>query len=705
MKTRKTNSAGLKVFFVFISFILSSELYCQNKIGNIVPNEVPSISGGAWYNIIYQQAVHSSNNFLQNKNLQLKYSPPTVQGVLSFEGISFDANAATNGGIYSIPPDPNGAAGINYLVNIVNTSIEWYDKSGIKLNSISLKSFFSTLSPLTNCFDPKVIYDQYYNRFLVVALEQTDSSIGSPSNTSRIFLAVSTSDNPGGTWYFTSINSKLNISGKNYWADYPGLGVDSNAVYITSNLFSFAATGGTYGGSRLWIIAKNQFYSGGIPVTNIYDPFTQAGISAAEMQPAHVYGTLPANSGTFLVSYSGWHNNTTQYFSVITITNPLSSPVFANQFVNIGNVDNLSIVNLPSAPQPGTTNTIDTGDRRSLFTVWRNNSLLATATGVPLTGADAGQTTALWEKINTANINSLVKSDGGYIGGEDISTGTYTYYPSITMDSNGNIGIGFSASSSTKYAGAYYTTKLTTNPIGTVSSSVVYRNGVDYYYRTFGGGNNRWGDYSGISIDPSDNSTFWVYNEYALTRGTILNSYPSEDGRWGTAWASFNLISPTASITVSSPNGGENWKVGMVNNITWNSQNVANVKIDFSTNSGSSWTSIASSVTASPGSYAWTIPNTLTTQAKVRVIDLSDTTVGDTSNAVFTISYNRIKGDVDGNGIVQAYDASLILQYYVGLISITDPASLWAADINNDGAIDASDAASVLYYAVYGVFP
>ncbi len=54
-------------------------------------------------------------------------------------------------------------------------------------------------------------------------------------------------------------------------------------------------------------------------------------------------------------------------------------------------------------------------------------------------------------------------------------------------------------------------------------------------YRTFGGPRNRWGDYSGISVDPSNEKFFWVFNEYALMRSDTPDAFGG-DGRWGTAW-------------------------------------------------------------------------------------------------------------------------------------------------------------------------
>ncbi|MCX6152514.1 MAG: T9SS type A sorting domain-containing protein [Ignavibacteriales bacterium] len=76
-----------------------------------------------------------------------------------------------------------------------------------------------------------------------------------------------------------------------------------------------------------------------------------------------------------------------------------------------------------------------------------------------------------------------------------------------------------------------------------------------------------------------------------------------------------------------------------------------------------------------------------------------------TPNGQVTVTYKRLKGDVDGNGAVQAIDASLILQHVVGLITITDPQSLWAAEVTGDGNVGALDASYVLYYVVNGHFP
>ncbi|HVP35687.1 MAG TPA: cohesin domain-containing protein [Terriglobales bacterium] len=95
---------------------------------------------------------------------------------------------------------------------------------------------------------------------------------------------------------------------------------------------------------------------------------------------------------------------------------------------------------------------------------------------------------------------------------------------------------------------------------------------------------------------------------------------------------------PTPTITVTSPNGGENWIVGSSHNITWTTSNYnANVKIEYSTNAGSTWSTVIAS-TSNTGTYSWTIPNAPTTQARARVSDAATGTPTDMSDANFSIS-------------------------------------------------------------------
>lgn len=99
----------------------------------------------------------------------------------------------------------------------------------------------------------------------------------------------------------------------------------------------------------------------------------------------------------------------------------------------------------------------------------------------------------------------------------------------------------------------------------------------------------------------------------------------------------FSIIYP-ASITVTSPDGGEEWPVGSIHNITWTgSGSVGDVRIDYSSTGGETWTTIVTS-TANDGSYSWTVPNTASQSCKVRVSKAdSETGPWDVSDQNFTI--------------------------------------------------------------------
>ena len=472
------------------------------------------------------------------------------------EGINYNEDAANNAGFASIPPDPSGVPGINHVVSVNNSSIEWHGKlDGSQQNSESLRSFFAPLSPRTDTFDPKVIYDEHVDRFVVVTLEalgRGDSSTA--NNESRILLAVSEGPDPNGGWHYFEIDGRETIGGQDSWADYPGFAVDEEAVYVTANMFRF--DNDSYTGGRLWVVPKGVgtggFYDGGAGSFLRRDPVGTSGFSLT-YQPAHVFGAAAGDTGTFLVGYGGLSNGISEFASVLRVDDPRTTAALSHQFVDLGDIDNTAAA-MPDAPQSGTGTRIETNDRRALNAVWRDDALYFTATVVPGGGADAGQATAYWARIDTSSLGALSLADSGTVGGEDIAPGTFTFFPSIAVNAAGDVAIGFSASAPSIFPGAYWTGRLADDPSGTVRPSEVLAAGQDYYVRTFGSGRNRWGDYTGIGVDPADPDAFWAYNEYALPRGS---SSGGEDGRWGTRFAGFTIdpdtVAPTVAIVPVDP--------------------------------------------------------------------------------------------------------------------------------------------------------
>jgi len=548
--------------------------------------EPQEISSGA---IIDQQIQNSRQTFEDSPQAVLPVGPedtigtggdpgpPQAPGDNAFiEAINFDQNATLTG-FFQIPPDAAGAVGPTHLVNVVNSSLEFYTKSGVRQLRQSLKNFFAGAPspPQTQTFDPKVIYDQYANRFIVLTMERIEAA-GATPNQSRVYLAVSDDSDPNGTWFFHTLNTEETINGRQTWADFPGLAADSEAVYFTTNQFAHnnQTQAGVFQGQRLWIIAKAPWYAGAPAVSTRYNPTGLAnaqpgteGAVATTMQPTHMYGDTPGGLGTFLLAYGGLSDGVNNYIQVIRVDNPLSpTPTFTARFSLWGTraADDATNLGFNNAPQKGTNRTIATNDRRfSQHGVYRNGRIYCAAPIRPPTGPNAGQTTVRYFIIDPVLIDTAAADpppiDQGNIGGEDIAPGTYTFFPSVAVDAVGDLAVGFSASGPAIFPGSYYSGRLFADAPGTTRPARALRTGQDYYVRAFSTStspavSSRWGDYSGIWLDPSNETNFYVYNEHALTRGTVLASVgPHEDGRWGTAWGSFNATTLAAAVGAPLP--------------------------------------------------------------------------------------------------------------------------------------------------------
>ena len=480
----------------------------------------------------------------------------------SFAGPTIDDDKAETApiappGLRFIPPDPIGAAGPDHLVDVINVLVNFYQQDGTMDFQDSLYDFFSVLTPSTFTFDPKVVYDQHEGRFVIVTMDVTDTQFDDPSDTSRIFVAVSDDSNPNGSWCMGSLDGFSTFIGEaddqnalDHFAEYPGLAVDDEAVYISAEMRTFLdqTPPDTFGGVRLWIIDKaadGLYDCGANPVAlgtvDVFDPFAGGGVVLTS-QPAQIYGSAPAGLGTFLVSKGNLTDGTNEFAQTIRIDDPLTAPSFTQSFINLGDIEDMvgnpTDPPLPGAPQSGSAELIDTNDRRVLDAVWREDNLYFASVIDPKPGdPDAGQATAFWARIDTTNLASLTVTDQGVVLGEDIAAGTYTFYPSIAVDNTGAMAIGFAASAPTIFPGAYFTYRQAADSAGTTGPSSLVQAGEAAYFREFETGRNRWGDYTGITAHPLDAGCFWVFNQYAGEQDQVDD--PPENGRWETQWAEF----------------------------------------------------------------------------------------------------------------------------------------------------------------------
>jgi hypothetical protein len=401
------------------------------------------------------------------------------------------------------PPDCAVAVGPNHVVEVVNSSLAIYNKNGtVARSEQTLESWFAPVSPGSFIFDPKVVYDQGGGRFIMLALAKDNAT-----QVSYYLIAVSQSSNATGGWWLYKLNAKVDGSNNTaFWADFPGLGYDALGVYITSNQYSFA---NAFQYAKMRILNKAVLYAGG--GLGWYDFWNWTNLDGTKVftwKPAQTYGAAPAEY--LLNTRSGGGTSVTLW----AVTNPTGTPGLSRQTTyGIG-----SYTPPPNACQFGGANLIATGDCRTQDVAWRGGYLY---TGFSQAYTPAGQPTGSalrLLKLNTAA--NLVTQNWIYY-----QSAAHFYYPAVTVNNVGVMYVAFNRSSCNSYVSVNAVTEVWVDPNYTTVKS-----GEGYY------GQDRWGDYNGISPDPG--GPVWVAAEYAK------NSLVS----WGT-WLGW-LIPQTPPVRV-----------------------------------------------------------------------------------------------------------------------------------------------------------
>ena len=464
----------------------------------------------------------TSSPFAERGSSSLRTSA-SAGPIASFAGPGYTAK---------IPPDPIVAAGPNHVIAAVNPQFSIYSKTGTLLSKLDASSWFSNVLPNINAlggaFDPKVIYDQAAGRWLLVYLATDDKS------QSWVLLSVSNGSDPTGNWCNIPLRGDANgDTPSGNWSDYPGLGLDDKAVYITTNQFQLTPAGdGTFQYARIRIIPKSQLYGACVSPSyfdfwDLTDP-ESTNERVFTVRPALTYG---APGVEYLVNNSPFETST--YFTLWSLTNPLStSPSLAAQNVAVA-----ATTAPPNADQQGGTGgtsgcpapcLIDTGDGRLLDLVYRNG-FLWTSHGV------AGGTGDNYARVRYVRFNVT----GPPVVQEDVSFGAdgcWYYYPAVAIDQNNSLGMVFTRSCTNEFAGVRYSTRTASDPTLQGSNSV--KDGETNYLNP-ASGKNRWGDYSGASVDPADPSKLWLVGEYAA----------SPTNHWGT-WIGQIAVAGTTAACV-----------------------------------------------------------------------------------------------------------------------------------------------------------
>lgn len=439
------------------------------------------------------------------------------------------------------PPDPIASAGLDTVLAMINSEIALYSKSGTLIERAHLDAplgpntgFFEEVDHDFGSFDPWTVWDPYAERTIAMAEEVEFGTVnpdgsGGPrrggygADEANLMIALSTSSAPNDLdtapgdadddWMTFSIPAVHNFGTGLAWIDYPKVAADADSLYITGNYFTFGAR--QYVGTLITRLDKLALLSGSLG--SRVD--VQASAPLATLQPAQSYGR-PASAPQLFVSAT---------------LNGLD--VFEMDDNNALLARNLPFSYLEytgGAPQLGGPDRLDTLSARLMNAVWREGSIWTTHT-VSVNGEAAVR----WYEIEEGALHQYAIAQTGVV---DPGPGAHAFMPSIAVDADGNMGLTYTQSSATQFAAMMYTGRRATDPAGYTSPGRVVRAGDAYYAPDANASVERWGDYSGLALDPADSATFWAFGEY-----------PVAANAWGTWWGAFQV--PEAGVDVTPTTG------------------------------------------------------------------------------------------------------------------------------------------------------
>ncbi|MFB3917599.1 MAG: hypothetical protein ACE14M_12770 [Terriglobales bacterium] len=546
-------------------------------------------------------AASSSNNF-----------DGIGEGFVDLLGNVYDVNVA--------PPDTNLAVGPNHIVQWVNLSFAVFDKATGALlygpvPGNTLWRGTGDLCETDNSGDIIVKYDRAADRWIM-----TQPAFSGPYYQC---FAISTTGDPTGSW--NRYDFQMSTS---YLNDYPKVSVWTDAYYYTYNAFLF---GILFSGPVACGVDRNAMLNGQNALMLCWKLSSQYD----SLLPADLDGTTPPQAGSpglFAAKGSSSLYLWRAHLDFVntgnsTLTGPTSIPVAAYSEACGGGFGTC-------VPQLNSTQQLDSlSDRLMYRLAYRNfgdHESLVTNHSVT-----SGNTVGIrWYEVRNPFGTPAMYQQGTYAP----DATNYRWMGSIAMDHAGNIAMGYSISSAAMYPSIRYTGRAfdSTDPPGTMGAETTIIDGTGSQQS----GLSRWGDYSSLVTDPSDDCTFWYTTEYLKNSGTF---------NWNTRIASFKFsncgttttsdytIAATPSSQTVTQGSGTSYTVSIaaVNGFT------GDVALGISgLPSGATYSFTPATVTGGAGSSTLTVNTAATTPAGSYTLTINGTSGSLTHSTTVTLVVN-----------------------------------------------------------------
>ncbi len=460
-----------------------------------------------------------------------------------------------NNGCNCVPPDTNGDVGPNHYIQTVNSTFTVLDKSGnVLVAPTTFNSLFVAMGATPcglnqNQGDPVAFYDHVADRWVI-----SDFAFPSFPGVSfyQCFAVSKTSDPVAGGWWLYSL--QVDPTNPNYLGDYPKFGLWPDAYYMTVNMFANTTT---FNGVRVYALPRNDMINGigapnpnavafSIAAADIGDTYSlvPAGFRTGSPPPVGTPEYLlsvdsPATGGVTLTQVHAWRFH-------VDFTTPANSTfgVGAGHTQNAeitvdGFVDAFTDSSSSLVPQLGTTRLLDTlGDKIMYPLVYQNRGGVESLWAAQTVNNNQGGTGPMairWYQFDVTG-STIPAAPVQQQTFNNAADGLFRWMPSIAVDAQGNMVIGYSTSSSTVSPSIRYAGRLASDPPNSLAQgeATMITGGSQT-------GASRWGDYSMLSIDPADNSTFWQTHEYYVA---------TSSSTWATRIGKFRF--PPAALAMAS---------------------------------------------------------------------------------------------------------------------------------------------------------
>jgi hypothetical protein len=409
-----------------------------------------------------------------------------------------------------VPPDSGGSVGPSQILVTVNGRFKVFDKQGNPgaLN-VDDTTFWNSVRNGADVSDPNTEYDRLSNRWIITAINLED-----PNN--RILIAVSSgptiTSQSDFTFFTFNQNAPPPATDNGLFADYPTLGVDKSALYIGVNEFN----GNNFAHTSAFVVRKSSVLSGGPMVVTAFRNIGST-TTAGPFAPQGVQDMDPSVDQGYFVGVD------TPVFSQIDlrrVNDPGGTPTMsANLPVSVPTTR--FPINVPAQGTAGTLDALDDRLFEAMIARNPNGSLsLWTAHNIQVDSSGnasdtGGRDGARWYEIGNLSGTPTLGQSGTEFDPAAVNP-RFFWIPSIAANGQGNASLNSSTAGVGRFAAIASMGRLASDPSGQTEPFTITQDSSSSYNGVFGEPpDKRWGDFSQTVVDPTDNMTFWTFQEYA----------------------------------------------------------------------------------------------------------------------------------------------------------------------------------------------